>query len=157
MLYFSDAIKITNTEIEVLLANGQKLYGKNLSWKTVEELPTKVSSSPLGNWNGNLFFVNHKKCLIFTNNQTAYSVVTLDVKKQDMSYVEPFFQKRVFEQFQYDLHPTEQQVAYASTCLKDRKNTKTSNYQKILGTLHQFIDLITYEAYRQVALQRVNP
>lgn len=123
----------------------------------VGELPAEVSGSPMGDWNGHLFFVDRKKCLIFANNKTAYSIVMLDVRKQNMLYLESSFQKRVLEQLQYDLQPTEPQLAYASKSLDDIKITKTNNDQKILGTMHQFIDLIKYEAYQQGSLHKVNP
>ncbi|WP_042498799.1 DUF6933 domain-containing protein [Algibacter lectus] len=39
-------------------------------------------SSPLGNWNANVFTVSRKNCVILMNDVSYYSVLLIDFKKK---------------------------------------------------------------------------
>jgi hypothetical protein len=73
--------------------------------------PTIHPTDPsiLGDWNGHLFTIDRKKCLIFMNNKTCYSVVMTNVLKKDAKNFGQVFKNRLFRQLYHDLTLNERQ------------------------------------------------
>ena len=53
-------------------------------------------------WNGHLFFLDRKKCLVFVNNLTHYSVFMTEFAKKDLANFETLFYHRLEEQLKHD-------------------------------------------------------
>ncbi len=60
------------------------------------------SSGILGDWNATLFYVDRKKCLLFTNKKTKYNVILSNVKAADLKKIDDLFKNAFFTQLIYD-------------------------------------------------------
>lgn len=60
------------------------------------------SDSTLGDWNATLFYVDRKKCLLFTNKKTKYNVVLSNVKAADLNKIDDLFKNAFYSQLIYD-------------------------------------------------------
>jgi hypothetical protein len=107
--------------------------------------PTEPSD--LGDWNGHLFTIDRKKCLIFMNNKTCYSVVMTNVLKKDLKDFGQVFKERLIRQLDHDLNINEGQE------IKFRKElgviglSKSNNDKKIIGTINHHVDNLKYNNY----------
>ena len=99
-----------------------------------------TESSILGDWNGNLFTVDKKKCLIFMNNKTCYSVVMTNVLKKEIKDFEQIFKERLIRQLDNDLHINERQEIKIRKELGDVVLSKSNNDKKIIGTINHQVD-----------------
>lgn len=50
----------------------------------VTNLDLVEDESILGEWYANLFFIQHKKCIIFTNARTLFTFISFDVKRKEI-------------------------------------------------------------------------
>ena len=116
----------------------EKLIGKKII--TTE----KNSTSPLGNWNANLFSLNRRKCLILMSDITYYSVIFLDILKKDFANFQELFYIRLVDQLNYD--ELNFPINLAPTILESCQPNflRTNNNRKVLGTINEFIHEIKY-------------
>ena len=105
------------------------------------------SSTWLGDWNGHLFTVDRKKCLIFVNNKSYYSIILTNVYKKDVTDFGQVFSKRLIEQLDYDLGLNESQEIRIRKELNDIFVTRTNNDKKILGTINHHVQQLKYVGY----------
>jgi hypothetical protein len=63
---------------------------------------TSAETGILGKWNATIFFVERKKCLLFTNGLTKYNVILTEVKSSDLSNIEVLFKNSFISQLIYD-------------------------------------------------------
>ena len=63
---------------------------------------TDAETGFLGKWNATLFYVERKKCLLFTNGFTKYSVILADIKSSDFKNLEERFKSTFINQLIYD-------------------------------------------------------
>ena len=92
-------------------------------------------SSPLGNWNANVFMVNRKNCVILMNDVSYYSVILIDFKKIDLMNFHEVFAERFLKQLEND------EISFPSKFTD--KITKelqpvfltTNNNRKVLGAI----------------------
>ena len=61
-----------------------------------------VETSRLGKWNATVFLVDRKKCWLFTNGLTKYSVILPNVKTADHAQIEILFKNTFVNQLIYD-------------------------------------------------------
>lgn len=61
-----------------------------------------IEQGPLGKWKATVFYVNRKKCWLFTNALTKYNVILTDIKASDMSKIGPTFKDTFYAQLVYD-------------------------------------------------------
>ena len=52
---------------------------------------TGSTPSPLGDWYGNIFTIDRRKCIIFINESTLFVCLTIGVTKSDYRHIVPFF------------------------------------------------------------------
>ncbi|NJY62851.1 hypothetical protein HC174_08790 [Salinimicrobium sp. CDJ15-81-2] len=64
--------------------------------------PEGKSHTLLGDWNAALFYVDRKKCLLFTNKKTKYNVILSNVKASDLSSISEMFKNAFYSQLIYD-------------------------------------------------------
>lgn len=53
-------------------------------------------------WNGHLFYLDKKKCLVFMHKETCYSVVLLDIVKKDLANLNELFIDNFIKQLYSD-------------------------------------------------------
>lgn len=118
--------------------------------KLLKEITTPVQdlkdiipdNSGLGNWYGNLFRFNRRKCLIFTSELTLYTFFVYGVKKHDIETLPDLFRENLkmnLKQSGIEHHIIDQITAEyngISFC-------KTAN-RSVLGSMNDFIRLFTY-------------
>lgn len=65
--------------------------------------PTEIGL--LGNWNATVFNVNRKKCWLFTNAKSSFSVILTDVRSADIGNIQELFLKALNDQLEYEVIP----------------------------------------------------
>ncbi len=65
-------------------------------------LKTRLPSLSMDNWNGHLFHLQGRKCLVFVHKETFYSFVIFDVLKRELSDFGQIFIDHLIEQLQND-------------------------------------------------------
>jgi hypothetical protein len=107
--------------------------------------PTEPSN--FGDWNGHLFTIDRRKCLIFMNNKTCYSVVITNILKKDVKDFGQVFKERLFRQLDHDLSINERQEVRLRNELGDIVFSKSNNDKKIIGTINHHVDNLKYNNY----------
>jgi len=106
-----------------------------------------TESSILGDWNGHLFTIAKKKCLIFMNNKTCYSVIMTKVLKKDLKDFGQVFRERGIRQLDHDLKINERQEIKVRKEFGDVTLSKSNNDKKIIGTINHHVDSLKYNNY----------
>lgn len=77
--------------------------------KKLEKLVKKLivtdqnaDSGLLGKWNATVFYVDRKKCWLFTNGLTRYNVILANMKASDIGNIEEIFKNTLYTQLVYD-------------------------------------------------------
>ncbi len=99
-----------------------------------------TENSEFGDWNGHLFTIERKKCLIFMNNRTCYSVLMANVLKRNVKDLMHIFKERLVRQLDHDIKLTERQEIKVRKDLKNIVFIKSNNDKKIIGTINHHID-----------------
>jgi hypothetical protein len=110
--------------------------------------PTEPSL--LGDWNGHLFTLNKRKCLIFMNNKTCYSVVMANVLKKDVNNFGQVFKERLIIQFHHDLNINELQEIKLRNIFGSILLHRSNNDKKIIGTINHHVENLKYNNYETV-------
>jgi len=50
-------------------------------------------------WYANLIYIERKKCILFTESKTLYSIILLDIKKADIINIGEIFYKQLYRSF----------------------------------------------------------
>lgn len=112
-----------------------------------EELPSDCMAKSLNNWNGQLFFMDRKKHLIFVNNLTSYCLVLVNFKKKYLADINNIFRKRLVEQLIVDDIPLDKKSFDQIFEPIDLHFFKTNNDRRIIGNM---LDLIyQFKAQRE--------
>ena len=106
-----------------------------------------TENSIFGDWNGHLFTVDRKRCLIFMNNRTCYSIVFTNVQKKNLKDFGQVFKERLITQLDRDIELTEEQEIKLRKDLGDIVLTKSNNDKKIIGTINHHVDNLKYNNY----------
>jgi hypothetical protein len=115
--------------------------------------PVSAVSSWLGDWNGHLFTVDRKKCLIFMNNKTCYSVIMTNVYKKELVDFGQSFRERFIQQLDFDLGLNEAQEVKLRKELSDILVTRTNNDRRIQGTINHHVDQLKFVGYRDGGIE----
>lgn len=75
-------------------------FVKNLIKKDQER--HSKNSGILGDWNSTVFYVDRKKCLLFTNKKTKYHVILTNLKAADLNKIDDLFKNAFYTQLIYD-------------------------------------------------------
>ncbi|MFD0991060.1 DUF6933 domain-containing protein [Mariniflexile jejuense] len=110
--------------------------------KEVEEkLPANLSEISLSDWNAHLFFIEKRKCIIFINNITFYSVFLTDILKKDLKTIDIIFKERLKEQLIHDkIIETDESTESIFPGMK-LKFYRTNNNKKVIGRINDFVDM----------------
>ncbi len=106
-----------------------------------------TDNSTFGDWNAHLFIMDRKKCLIFMNNRTCYSVVMTNIQKKNLKDIGQVFKERLIRQLDNDIKLSEVQEIRLRTDLRDIVFTKSNNDKKIIGTINHHVENLKYYNY----------
>ena len=83
-----------------------KIYTTKKLEKLVKKLiqtdETDETLGILGQWNATVFYVERKKCWLFTNKMTKYNLVLSDIKASDLNNIDNIFKSALHKQLDYD-------------------------------------------------------
>ncbi|GLU55192.1 hypothetical protein Dfri01_46530 [Dyadobacter frigoris] len=109
-------------------------------------------------WSAHLFFISGRKCIIFVNKQTLYTVMLLDIFKKDMAHINRLFLEAFIGQLKID-HILGSHEALIRDQYKEIILLSTDNDRKTLGTINNIISMfqdMDLESARQYASEGVN-
>lgn len=128
----------------------------------VSPLIQPTDNSTFGDWNAHLFTIGRKKCLIFMNNRTCYSVVMTSVQKKNLKDLGLVFKERLIRQLDNDIKLTEGQEIKLRNDLGNIVLTKSNNDKKIIGTINHQVENLKYnnfggnvESWNEVHVTRI--
>ncbi|MGI8905861.1 MAG: DUF6933 domain-containing protein [Candidatus Sumerlaeaceae bacterium] len=99
-------------------------------------------TGPLEEWYANLLWLERRKCILFTNAQTLYSCVALDVRKAQLANLLQFFGATLAPVMLADGF-TRDQVRQVLHSLGDLHLDRTAS-RSILGCMNDFTRAIQY-------------
>lgn len=118
-----------------------------------ESLPRKEYD-----WSAHLFFISGRKCIIFVNKQTLYTVMLLDIFKKDMAHINRLFLEAFIGQLKMD-HILGSHEALIRDQYKEISLLSTDNDRKTLGTINNIVSMfqdMDLESARQYASEGIN-
>ncbi|MDP3463534.1 MAG: hypothetical protein Q8S18_12150 [Bacteroidales bacterium] len=112
-----------------------------------ETLPDDFNDIKMSDWNAHLFFVDKRKCMVFVNILTYYSVFIADIVKKDLKNIDEIFMMRLKEQLIQDGF---MDFIDKAVCLTDGVKIsffKTNNNKKIIGRINDFVDMFKVHCF----------
>jgi len=130
---------------------------KKLLGSTVSENKTILQKSPLGDWNGHLFSIDKRKCLVFVNNQTYYSIFFINILKKDLTDFHKLFTTKLIDQLIYDKIIGENEASFIKKCCSQIMLTKTNGDRKTIGIMNDLIyQFKVHRFYKYSELHQMN-
>ena len=117
----------------------KKLHGLIGSVETTLESDNIIRS--LSDWNSHLFFVDKRKCLIFVNNLTYYTIFITDILKKDLINIDKVFSSRLKEQLIHDKIINDSESIESLFPVSKIQIYKTNNDRKTIGRINDFINM----------------
>lgn len=102
----------------------------------------------LGNWNGHSFHIDGKRCLIFLNSRTCYSVLITAILKKKIGDFRIFFRERLIQQLNDDFRLTEKSEVLVRQQLSNFHLCRTNNNRNVNGTMNQHVLALPYYTER---------
>lgn len=106
-----------------------------------ETLPDDFNDIKLSDWNAHLFFVDKRKCIVFVNILTYYTVFIADIVKKDLKNIDGMFMKRLKEQLLQDKLVDDFKNATPLTDGAKISFIKTNNNKKAIGRINDFVSI----------------
>ena len=103
------------------------------------ELPEDNKTRSLTDWNSHLFFVDKRKCLIFINNLTYYSIFIADIFKKDLAHIDKIFFLRLNEQLRHDKIINNSESIESIFQVNGLKFYRTNNDRRTIGRINDFV------------------
>ena len=104
-------------------------------------LPADLNEIVVSDWNAHLFTIDRRKCLVFMNNLTFYTVFLTDILKKDLKEIDTLFQQRLEEQLVYDKLIESLKEAELLFPKKKIQFYKTNNNRKVIGRINDFVSI----------------
>ena len=106
---------------------------------------TNENTSPFGEWNASVLYIARKKCLIFVNSKTFYSVIiprfsTSDLANINELFLENFESQLLFEKINIESKDLKKHIG--EICFQ-----KTDNDKKMTGIINYNISKLDYMKY----------
>jgi hypothetical protein len=108
-------------------------------------LKTRLPSISMDNWNGHLFALQGRKCLVFVHKETFYSFVIFDILKKQLKDFKQLFTDNFIKQLEHD-KLLSGDLAHSIT--KDFENLEfstTDGDKSTIGYLNDCITRLTWE------------
>jgi hypothetical protein len=122
-----------------------------------EELPENLNGISMNDWNAHLFFIDKKKCLIFMNNLTFYTLFVTGILKKDLKDIDTIFYTRLREQLISDRIINGSELP--ESVFSELKPTfyKTINNKKVIGRVNDFVSVFKIHcSYKYGSLKDMN-
>lgn len=103
-----------------------------------EKLPSDINEISINDWNAHLFFLDKRKCLIFVNNLTFYTIFLTDILKNDLKNIDSIFRKKLQEQLVHDKIINDSEFAESIFTRLELNFFKTNNNKKVIGRINDF-------------------
>ena len=128
--------------------------------KLAKELNTKLCSpitenTGLGNWYANLLRIDRKKCVLFTHEQTLYSVFIPSLKKPAFQHLDDIFLRALFKQLQEEKFGDVQVERVLNEYDGKIRYAKTKN-RSVLGSMNDIAFQIKTDVHAYTNLDNVN-
>lgn len=99
----------------------------------------------LGSWNATIFYIAKKKCLLFINSKSFYSVIIPKFSMKDIDKIDTLFLANLYEQLQYEKIAIDlNTIAFMIGNINLRP---TNNNRKSIGILNYNIEKLNYFKY----------
>lgn len=122
--------------------------------KLLKELKSDLSpvknADPVTLWHANLLTLDRRKCVLFTNDQTRYSLLVPGLKKPDFKMLGEIFLDNLFRCMLNEGIPQHGIEKVLNTC-SSYCFTKTSS-KSVLGTMNDIADIIKWTVYHNFGL-----
>lgn len=122
-----------------------------------EKLPSDVNEISINDWNAHLFFLDKRKCLVFVNNLTFYTIFLTDLLKKDLKNIDIIFKERLQEQLINDRILENSELT--ESVFTDLKIIffKTNNNKKVIGRINDFVEIFKVHcSYKYGSLNKMN-
>ncbi|ESU21260.1 hypothetical protein NAT47_07155 [Flavobacterium sp. HXWNR69] len=103
---------------------------------------TLRNSDAENDWSAHLFPVAGRKCVIFVNKETLYSVVLIDILKKDLLNLQVIFTEFLIKQLEINKMLTPKYENFIRENNKIMNIYTTDNDRKTMGSLNDFISHI---------------
>ncbi len=127
--------------------------------KLLKELPVDTEAaqdkpSLLGNWHANLLLIERRKCVLFTNDTTLYSLFVPRLTKPDFQKLASIFISNLAANFTYE--GLDKYVnAIIEECQYNLSFSRSSN-RSVLGSMNDIVNMINAYLYQHGGLENVN-
>jgi hypothetical protein len=108
-------------------------------------LKTRLPSLSPDNWNGHLFTLERRKCVVFVHKATFYSFVVFDILKKDLLDFKPFFIHHFLEQLDNDNLLTEKLKKLIIRNFKTVDLSTTDGDKSAIGYMNDCISRLKWE------------
>ena len=99
----------------------------------------------LGDWNATVFYVAKKKCLLFVNEHTFFSVIIPRYSTKDNNRIEDMFIECFYNQLSFEKIDIDFEKIYSNT--GEITFNSTNNNRKIIGIINYNIEKLNYFKY----------
>jgi len=111
---------------------------------TLLGLPKKPSKPPTAvdepnNWNGMLFYLNKRKCLLFVHKETLYAFLVLGIVKKDLAEFPKFFRQHFTDQLIADQLINPQTKSLLDSAYESITLQPTDNDKRVIGSMNDCI------------------
>ena len=105
---------------------------------------------PLGCWHANLLTIDRRKCVLFTNDLTRYSLFVPYLRKPDFQRIEEVFGQNLFKSLLNE-GLSQEHIELVLEEIKEIAITRTSN-RSVLGTMNDLTNQITWRIQHEGGL-----
>ncbi|CAL2079904.1 conserved hypothetical protein [Tenacibaculum dicentrarchi] len=104
-----------------------------------------IYENDLGSWNANVFYIAKKKCILFVNSESFFSVIiprfsVKDINNLDTLFIENLHQQLLFEKIAIDYDVISSKIGQIAF-------NSTNNNRKSIGILNYNIEKLNYFKY----------
>lgn len=121
------------------------IHVTNKLLKTVKKHVPAVNDNELsflGKWNATVFYVDRKKCLLFTNKITAYNLIIPDFRTSELTAIKEIFIGTFYEQTNFD--GIEVEYIRVSQLVGELEFLRTDNDKRTTGFQNQRLYELDY-------------
>jgi hypothetical protein len=126
--------------------------------KELDSPPTDIvemyNQGPLGSWHANIFRIERRKAILFTNDKTLYSLLVVGVKKANLRHFDELFRDALFKNIKcIDILPE-----HASQIMDETLQfiLGKSNNRSVLGTMNDHISRALFITAREGGYQHID-
>lgn len=128
--------------------------------KLLNELKIKptydiVQSAGIGNWHANLIWIDRRKCVLFTNDQTLFTFLVPGMKKPQFTNFDEIFRLNLFTNLSNENLP-QKHIEYVFSEHRETLITKTNN-RSVLASMNEFAYQARWLIYDMGGLTNINP